>query len=567
MKQYQKFINIILYSPINSFFIFLITILSGFTSSLLALALFPLTREISIEIDPDFFILRYYDATLNYFNIENSIGIVLCFMVLTVIIGAIINIIFDLYSQKVSTQINSDLKLDLFNKILKSKWVYFVEKKPGEIINAIFVETSKTVSAYRDILECFSFFSQFLFYALISIIISTQVTLLTIAIGIMIVLIFSIWNKKSKRSGLEFNNINKIITSKILDSLKNFKTIKATGRSQYLTNFLYKDFIKLKKAEYNLNTVLIYPRRLVEPIVVFFLAVGVYMIFKYEFLYFGELLPMIYIYQRTIAHLTAIQGKYQSLKSMESFYDSYMSNLETVKLLEENFKGSESPKTFNRIEFKNINFAYNDKIIFDNANLSINKGTLNLIYGSSGIGKTTLLDLVCQILEIKSGEFLIDSKNINKIDINKWREKIGYVTQEDTFYNDTLRNNICFGEKNILEDDIKDALRISCSLDIIDKQENGLETNIGEGGSKLSGGQRQRLSIARAFIKKPLILILDEATNSLDQDTKNNIMKNLKKEVSKGLTIILTTHDKELLQYADNLIEINNYKVNLVTTR
>ena len=152
MNQYKKYINIILYSPINSFFIFLITILSGFTSSLLALSLFPLTREISIDIDPDFFILKYYDVTLNYLNIENSIGLVLSFMVITVIVGAIINIFFDLFSQRVSTKINSDLKLDLFNKILKSKWVYFVEKKPGEIINAIFVETSKTVSAYRDIL-------------------------------------------------------------------------------------------------------------------------------------------------------------------------------------------------------------------------------------------------------------------------------------------------------------------------------------------------------------------------------------------------------------------------------
>jgi len=212
------------------------------------------------------------------------------------------------------------------------------------------------------------------------------------------------------------------------------------------------------------------------------------------------------------------------------------------------------------IEFKNVSFAYDREPVLKNINLQINKGKTIALVGPSGGGKSTLADLVPRFYDPTRGEVRIDGMSIADYDLESLRRQMGVVTQESILFNDTIFNNIAFGKENVSEEAVIQAAKVANAHDFIMQTENGYQTTIGERGSKLSGGQRQRLSIARAVLKNPAILILDEATSALDseserlvQDALNNLMKNR--------TSIVIAHRLSTIQHADEIIVIQGGQI------
>lgn len=212
------------------------------------------------------------------------------------------------------------------------------------------------------------------------------------------------------------------------------------------------------------------------------------------------------------------------------------------------------------IEFKNVSFAYGDRQILNNVNLTIPKGKTVALVGPSGGGKSTLMDLVPHFMEPQSGEILIDGQNINDFTAQSLRALLGVVNQESILFNDSIFNNIAFGKTNVTLEQVKDAARIANAHNFIIETEKGYETNIGDRGTKLSGGQRQRICIARAVLNNPPILLLDEATSALDteseklvQDALNNLMKNR--------TSLIIAHRLSTIQNANTIVVLENGKI------
>ena len=219
-------------------------------------------------------------------------------------------------------------------------------------------------------------------------------------------------------------------------------------------------------------------------------------------------------------------------------------------------------KSFKKnIEFKNVCFRYDKSdLILSNINLEINKGEIIAIVGLSGAGKSSLVDLIPRFYDIESGSLLIDSNDIRKIKISSLRSLMGIVTQETILFNDSIKNNIAYGMKDIAFDKITEASKAANAHIFIENLERGYDTIIGDRGVKLSGGERQRLSIARALLKNPPILILDEATSSLDTQSEILVQQAIER-LMKGRTSIVIAHRLSTIQNANIIIVLNEGRI------
>ncbi|MFZ5970847.1 MAG: ABC transporter ATP-binding protein [Bacteroidota bacterium] len=218
-------------------------------------------------------------------------------------------------------------------------------------------------------------------------------------------------------------------------------------------------------------------------------------------------------------------------------------------------------KSFNdRIEFRNVSFAYEKEFVLRHINLNIQKGKTIALVGPSGGGKSTLADLVPRFYDPTEGEVCIDGISIRDYDIESLRKQMGVVTQESILFNDTIFNNIAFGMPNVSQEAVEQAARIANAHGFIIQTENGYQTVIGERGSKLSGGQRQRLSIARAVLKNPPILILDEATSALDSESEKLVQEALF-NLMRNRTSLVIAHRLSTIQHADEIVVIQQGRI------
>ncbi len=213
-----------------------------------------------------------------------------------------------------------------------------------------------------------------------------------------------------------------------------------------------------------------------------------------------------------------------------------------------------------KIEFRNVSFSYEDVTILDNINLTIEKGKTVAFVGSSGAGKSTLADLIPRFHDVTQGELFIDGINIKEYTLASLRHHMGIVTQEPVLFNDSIATNIALGDDAANIAEIEDAAHVANAHDFIMQKEEGYQTNIGDRGNKLSGGERQRLTIARAVLKNPPILILDEATSSLDAESERLVQDAISKMMQNRTSIVIA-HRLSTIRHADEIIVLQKGKI------
>ena len=205
-------------------------------------------------------------------------------------------------------------------------------------------------------------------------------------------------------------------------------------------------------------------------------------------------------------------------------------------------------------------FSYDNITVINNISFTIKKGEMIALVGKSGSGKSTIADILARFYKVNQGEILIDNVNINKTILNKFRNLFGIVTQEAILFNDTVYNNIRLGKLDATKEEITAAAKIANADIFINEMEDGYNTFIGEKGDKLSGGEKQRISIARAILKNPQILILDEATSSLDTESEKLVQDALIK-LMKSRTSLVITHRLSTIKNADKIIVLDKGKI------
>ena len=553
-----KFISL---APFQSIIILLASVFLGILQSLTAFTFVPLSDVLGVGQHSNNNINSIIKTTYEKFGLSYDIGSVLISMVIFILITALVNFFAKAYGARVSAKLIKELRLKSINSVLSAKWLYFTSKKSGEFINTIINESGKSAAGYADSIKFFSAFIQGLTMMISAFIIDIRIAFFSIIVGLFILLFFKNWVQKAAQAGKESHMLMKSITEKISDGMAGIKPLKSMNRDHLLEPLIREETIKLETNQYRLFVVSAVPQIFREPIIMIFIILGIFFVITKTLIPLSNLLPLVLLFQRTTHQFGITQGSYQSIKKMEPFLLGLEKNISSALLFKENNLGKNEANFKSEIAFDNVKFSYENNLILNDINLRIKKNQFIVIVGPSGSGKTTLLDLICSLSFPEAGSIKVDDIDLKSIDVTKWRSRIGYIPQDLFLFNNTISNNISLGDPDITQQEISLAIERSGSFEFVSKLKNSINTNIGEKGLKLSGGQRQRLSIARAIVCKPQLLLLDEATTALDPKTEEKILITLRSLTEKGMTIVAVSHQPAILNIADVVYKLEDGKL------
>ena len=348
----------------------------------------------------------------------------------------------------------------------------------------------------------------------------------------------------------------------LIELFKNHKLIKIFQKEEYETKRANKHLNELKDKTKKINLVYIRMSPIMETLTGIMIAILIF--------YSGKLaLKNEMDVGNFFSFLAAMMLAYHPIRSLSTLNMTVNQGISAAARIlpiidnKNNITDHEGAKdiriTDANIEFNNVNFKYNsdENDILKNVNLKITGGKMTSLVGHSGSGKSTILNLIPRFYDAQSGDILIDNQSIYKIKIKSLRDKISLVSQDTTLFDDTINNNIAYAKRDVTDEEIIAAAKFSYSHEFIDKLPNKYETIIGENGIRLSGGEKQRLSIARAMIKKSPIILLDEATSSLDAETESKIQDALK-ILTKDKTTIVIAHRLSTILNSDKIYIVDS---------
>ena len=351
------------------------------------------------------------------------------------------------------------------------------------------------------------------------------------------------------------------LNSYLIELFKNHKLIKIFQREDYENKRANEHLNQLKEKQIKISTVFVRMSPIMETLTGIMIAILIYysgkLVLKDEIdvgNFFSFLAAMMLAYQPVRALSTLNMVLNQGLSAASRI----LPIIDNKNQISDCLDAKDISITNANIEFSNINFKYNsvEKNVLENINLKITGGKMTSLVGHSGSGKSTILNLIPRFYDSQTGDILVDNQSIYKLKIKSLRDKISLVSQDTTLFDDTIKNNIAYAKSGVTDEEIVAAAKFSYSHDFIDKLPNKYETIIGENGIRLSGGEKQRLSIARAMIKKSPIILLDEATSSLDAETESKIQDALK-ILTKDKTTIVIAHRLSTILNSDQIYIID----------
>ena len=535
--------------------------------------LFKQTKEVYKE--PDYSgisnIREYLENYFNYYisrQLETDISSTLILVVGIVIFFFLMKNLFNylaLYNITfVKNGLLKNIRGKLYSKVISMPISYFLNNKKGDLMSRITADILEIQTSYLSILELMVREPlTILFTLIVMFTISPELTLFVILFIPISGFIISIIGKKLRKDSKEVQQQQSNFLSMIDETISGQKVIK----SFLSESFFYQKFDSINEMLYKFSNKVINRKNLAGPFSEFMgiLVIGVLLWFGGKMVLINETISgTTFIVFMGLAYniLTPAKNLSKSFYSIKKGNAAAERVFEIIEFKPDNDSNRDQLlETFkDKIEFKNVDFSYGQSKILDKISFTIKKGQSVALVGSSGSGKTTIANLLNGFYNSDSGSISIDGMEISSITRESLYKKISIVTQESILFNDTIMNNIRIGDLDSVDGDIINAAKEANAHEFILEQSEKYDTNIGDYGGKLSGGQKQRLTIARAMLKSPSILILDEATSSLDSESEKKIQDAIDKLMVDKTSLIIA-HKFSTIKKCDKIILIDKGRI------
>ena len=455
------------------------------------------------------------------------------------------------------------LRLDLIRALLATRWSYFVYQPIGVIANSVALEAQLAAEAYLRATAIVAFFVQAAVYAGVACLVSWPATLGALAGGAVISFILSRLVRMARRAGHRQTVLARSLLARLTDTLQAVKPLKAMAREPLIGPVLERETRRLNRAlerEVMSRAVL---EALQEPLVVLFLIAALYGALSLFAMPLANVVVLVFLCARVLGGLGKLQKEYQKMASREATFWAVRDLIRDTQGAAEVLAHGRRPHLRHDIRLDGVEFAYDGHPVLRGASVTIPAGTLIAITGPSGAGKTTLVDLIIGLLRPTAGEVRIDGVPLPELDTRAWRMLIGYVPQETLMLHESVAMNVTLGDPAVSRDEVVAALRAAGAWEFVSALPDGIETVVGERGLRLSGGQRQRLALARALVRQPTLLILDEATTALDPATERGICDTLR-TLRGSMTLVAICHHGHLVEVADQVYRVTDGRLVLV---
>lgn len=536
--------------------------------------LFQNTKKILIKprYDESISFKTYLEDWLNYhitIEMSNSISSTLMYVIMLIIILFLLKNLFNYMALYFITFLRNgvlkDVRNALYKKVLDLPIAFFTEKRKGDLMARISSDVLEVQVSFLSILELLIREPLTIIFTLIVMFsISAKLSIFIIVFIPISGFFISLVGKKLRRDSDQVQKEQGHFLSIIDETINGQKIIKTFGvKSSFLNKFKAST-----KKFFNFSNRLLHRTNLAAPsseflgisIIGVLLWFGGQMVLIDETINGSTFLVFIGLAYNILTPAKSISKSIFSIRKGDAAAARIINILEAKNHLKDRVDAIDKSSLNSRIKFKNLSFSYDKKIVLSDFELTINKGETIALVGQSGSGKTTVANLLSRFYDFNNGSITIDGVSLKKIKMKSLHKLIGIVTQDSILFNDSIKNNILIGKENATNIELVEAAKAANAHKFIMEMNDDYNSNIGESGMKLSGGQKQRISIARAILKNPEILILDEATSSLDSESEKSVQKALD-NIMNGRTAIVIAHRLSTIQKADKIVVMQNGEI------
>jgi ATP-binding cassette subfamily C protein len=445
----------------------------------------------------------------------------------------------------------------MLRAVLRVRWEYFLHQPIGKLTNALATESQRSSDSFVNGATVITLLIQAVIYGSVAVAVSWKATLVSLGAGAVIIGLSHFLVRMARKAGKKQTNLLIALLTRLTDTLQSVKPLKAMAREHLADTVLALKTSKLNKAlqKQVFSTALLSSAQ--EEMFTIVIALGMFVALVKFDMPFATVLVLVALLGKMLSQMGKVQKQYQKMVLGESAFWSLKATINEARQAREVLGTGTQPTLDKSVKLEAVSFAYDEHPVLTDIDIEIPAGCLTTLIGPSGSGKTTVVDLVIGLLRPQSGAVSIDDTPLSELSLKAWRHMIGYVPQETLLLHDSVLHNVTLDDPGLSEQDAVQALQDAGAWEFVSSMAQGINSTVGERGTKLSGGQRQRIMIARALVHKPKLLILDEATSALDPENEAAIGKTM--EALRGrLTILAISHQTALVDAADRVYRLQD---------